>query len=219
MFLIFIILGGLFSLNFFINLIFRDAQHYSWKSILFSGLICCIYLIYMASPLISLIISTGLIDKISNYTIIPLYFFFHILITLIISIILILFLLLPKILLDEYSGMLSLLNPSTYLNLNLPRFISHFLHKINIYFNPIYSIDFSSINNKFILKSIFLVSYLISGISLLSPLTNHLISSGITANMSHFTKDCDLYKSVFLISLIPFILKYILNFENITKKD
>lgn len=89
--------------------------------------------------------------------------------------------------------------------------ISSVWNRINKAFNPLYNINIKIDPNRLI-KIMILVAYLLAGIILLSPMTCLYEKDLINiAGESYFNRDYELYKQVFITSLIPFILGYIIN--------
>lgn len=88
--------------------------------------------------------------------------------------------------------------------------LSIVLAKLNIYINPFRKMDKElNISGAKIIKSIILISYLISGIIILTYLTNYLEAEGGNLELSSFKRDYELYKTVFVTSLIPFTINYL----------
>lgn len=69
-------------------------------------------------------------------------------------------------------------------------------------------------DSKVTIKSIIIISYFFSGLILLSPLTNYALSTASHIVPEYFSKDYDLYKSVFVISLIPYSINFFLKSKN-----
>lgn len=84
--------------------------------------------------------------------------------------------------------------------------IFKFIHK-NL--DPFYTINFEKITITKFVKIIFILSYLISGVIVLSYCYNYFkLNNYIPEN---FNNDYEIYKSVFVVSLIPFTINYLTN--------
>lgn len=90
----------------------------------------------------------------------------------------------------------------------------HFFSFINRELNPFYTIDFKSINVIRFIKKIYIISYLIAGVLILSYFNNYLelsIANDESMTLRYFSKDYEIYKGIFVMSLIPFSINYLMN--------
>lgn len=179
----------------------------------------------------------------THYTIIPLYFNIHLILTFILYLILLIvpfILILLEIVLKglRYLILIFIVMIKDVLNIikykkELKKnfwFFSKYIYKgiYRIYafakkkLGPYNEITFKNINWIKFAKNLFVISYLISGLIVLSPLNNKVLNEipeeySKTNQYDIFKSDYDLYKEVFVITLIPFSLSYVFKKETTNK--
>lgn len=163
-------------------------------------------------------------EFINKYTIILLYFAMHLMLTCFIYVI---SMIIPFILIfldwilqslkslifgavSMIEGILKNTKDISKINIRIYRFYTFVKKKFGHY----NEISFKNINWIKFAKNLFIISYLISGLIVLSPLNNIMLNE--MPEKYYKTKihdivksDYELYKQVFVISLIPFSLRYI----------
>lgn len=192
-------------------------------------------------------------EIINRYSFIPLYLFFHILLWLVISFFIFLFaFIMYYIWLLLVEGVLLFIKKMCKEILlsfdeRLLYLSKRFIKFINKYINPFYSLRNYKLSITKSIKIWFILSYLLSGIILLSPITKYmkiLVQEELiklenkyqeawnrdyeylnevremqkSFSSEDFKNDYDLYKNVFIISLIPFSLSYIFKEVNYSEK-
>lgn len=192
-------------------------------------------------------------EIINRYSFIPLYLFFHILLWLVISFFIFLFaFIMYYIWLLLVEGVLLFIKKMCKEILlsfdeRLLYLSKRFIKFINKYINPFYSLRNYKLSITKSIKIWFILSYLVSGIILLSPITKYmkiLVQEELiklenkyqeawnrdyeylnevremqkSFSSEDFKNDYDLYKNVFIISLIPFSLSYIFKEVNYSEK-
>jgi hypothetical protein len=209
------ILGGLFTFKFFFMLFYEknylndDENSLKNSNKFFAGaFISSVYLLVLIFTLYKKV------DIVQLNSIIPLYIFFHLIIWIFSCFsIFTLFMFLPD-LLSIFSFILKPLHSFIEIIKEIKilyNCIIKIFNYINIYFNPFNCKgNFEKISHYRKIKLIFLISYFISGVIILSVYTNYLEANGLKTSLPSFTREYDLYKNVFVTSLIPFILNYIL---------
>lgn len=83
--------------------------------------------------------------------------------------------------------------------------------------DPFYTVDLKSINSIKLIKSLLLISYLIAGIIILVVFNRYIeldIASSAENFIGYFNKEYELYKGIFVVSLIPFTINYLTNKDN-----
>lgn len=242
-YLICLIVGLIFTIRFFIDLITNNIK--GNKLVTFARGACSVgftivVLLIIRSKAVELLQIEELINE---YSIIPLYLSFHIIICLFLCYIIF------SVAFITYYIYLGIINIIKSILITIKATIisddkrildsSGKLFKLlKKYINPFYELRDYEISITRIMKMCFIISYLISGILMLSPITRYVkdeakrelikIEEKYQDNNSEFddleeirkvnnllesedfTNDYELYKSVFVISLIPFSLNYML---------
>ena len=147
------------------------------------------------------------IDNITKYSAIPIYFFTHLLLCLLFIYIFSLWNIFISSVIKEIIGFTNIMFKPIY------RFFlkSMFFRKYIDPYNGISSHNTPYSTIRFI-KSILFACYLLSGIVVISPFYNWLIKSdGISTYLPVLKTDIEIYRSIFVVSLIPFFLNYIFN--------
>ncbi|MBU3109474.1 hypothetical protein [Clostridium gasigenes] len=227
------ILSALYTIKFFIELL-NERIHKDNERIIKKAFFSTFGLLLTLAFISDYILNKFYI--LSKYSIIPTYFIYHIFISCMICCCLWLVMLIiinvnetiykakKKLEMSIYT-----IRKDTGLLTKIKVFLRKKLTDINRTFNPMYTINFEEVNIIKIVKIIFIFSYLLSGIIMLSMATNYIdikskeirdgqvkVENQIDDN---FKRDYELYKSVFVVSLIPFSLNYILKREENSKKD
>ncbi len=141
-----LIFFGLFTFNFFIKVFFKNE-----KVSILSPLISSSYLLILFIQLIYI----G--DKFIQYTIIPGYLVFHLIICLFFSIIIFYGILISKIILNETSGAIK---PFKFLltmdaDVKIHEILYKLTNKVNKAFNPLYGVNLSEFDQSKMIKSFF----------------------------------------------------------------
>lgn len=183
------------------------------------------------------------LEFLNHYTIIPLYFNIHLILTFILYLILMvvpfLLIFLESILkvvrylilffIDLIKWLLEIIKYISGLK-TIIKFFNKFIYPI-IYkaytftqnkLGPYNEITFKNINWIKFAKNLFIISYLIAGLIVLSPLNNKISTEMLEEHYKSnqydiFKNDYDLYKEVFVITLIPFSLSYVFKKESNNK--
>lgn len=183
------------------------------------------------------------LEFLNHYTIIPLYFSIHLILTFILYLILMIvpfaLIFLEVILkivrylilffIDLIKAILEIIKYISGLKIIIKlfsKFIYPIMYKVYTFIKnklgPYNEITVRNINWIKFAKNLFIISYLIAGLFVLSPLNNK-ISTEMLEEYSNsnqydiFKNDYDLYKEVFVITLIPFSLSYIFKKESNNK--
>lgn len=203
--IIFITLITLYTLRFYnrlkYNVEFENKLDAS-ASLLISVLIILFVIISINKNI------SHLIGCCSKYSLIPFFMFMHICLCLFLAylISLIKVFIKPTHLLSQLVILLEV-------------FISHlkFLYKpfqVKKYLNPFYKIPCTkrNISTIYNIKSTIFICYLISGIIIISPLYNYLIGlSEMEEYLPIIKNDYEIYKSIFITSLIPYFINFFIN--------
>lgn len=207
-----LILISLFTLKFILSLLVEDKKQNKFIQLSFCTFISSFYLVFLSIKL------SEKIESMHLPTIIPLYLSIHITMLLTMSIISFYSIFLINLVFKQFTDVfISDFFLSTIVIIKDLFKKIHFFYKlclkfynfIDTFFNPFsYIKSISEINNYKIIKLFFLLSYLFSGIILLSPITNYF-DKYLVAEYTNFIRDYELYKTVFVTSLIPFTLTYI----------
>lgn len=212
------ILGALWTLKFFVDL-FEDVET---KFINIRGGISAVYMLivlyYLAQNLSEY-------DSLLKYSIVPTLLIFHLLLCCFLCTTIFYFSFLVK----AVWGSVSIVKFINYIFCELSSdrltytifdkvvykiedFIIRCLHNVNIMINPFYNIDKSRKRNSTrAIKMILIISYLISGMIILSPFINYINIKDSSLITESFKRDYELYKNVFVISLIPFSINFLIN--------
>lgn len=217
-----IIILSLFTLRFILSLFVEDKKQNNFFKLSFCTFVSAFYLFSL------LVILSQKIDSMHLPTLIPLYLSIHLIMLLIMSVVFFYIIFLIHLLfygtksnfiIDLFSTLIEI---SIRLIKKIPflyNLCAKILNFLNILFNPfLYFKNIGKINNYKLIKLFFLISYIISGLILLSPITNSY-EVMLTSEFSNFTRDYELYKTVFVTSLIPFTLTYLSNFKLKYKED
>lgn len=183
------------------------------------------------------------LEFLNHYTIIPLYFSIHLILTFILYLILMIVpfaLIFLEVMLkivrylilffiDLIKAILEIIKYISGLKIIIKlfsKFIYPIMYKVYTFIKnklgPYNEITVRNINWIKFAKNLFIISYLIAGLFVLSPLNNK-ISTEMLEEYSNsnqydiFKNDYDLYKEVFVITLIPFSLSYIFKKESNNK--
>lgn len=191
-------------------------------------------------------------EIINKYSFIPLYLFFHIVIWLTISLIILsvaFIIYYVYLIVFRFTSSLKTVFKEFLISIDekLLYLVKRFIEFINKYINPIYSLRNYKLSITKRIKIWFILTYLLSGIILLSPLTkymkiltqeelikvenkyekdgnsddkylNEVREIYESFSSEEFKNDYDLYKNIFIISLIPFSLSYIFKEVNNNEK-
>ncbi|MGG7160085.1 hypothetical protein [Clostridium baratii] len=212
-----IIVGILFTVTYFVRVIKEDkfSAKYAVGGALISG-------IFSFAFILSLIQILSRINDIDKYSIILVYFLAHLLLFSVICIFIAYFMIIIyEIYMFNKDGVITKIidimkNKFVIITKNYEK-IRLVVRKLNVFFNPFRKIGNGvNINLPKIMKAVMLISYLISGVILLSYFTNYIEINGGNFNSQIFKREYDLYKNVFVTSLIPFTINYI---KDLNKND
>lgn len=205
-----LLVGGLFTVTYFIRVINDDEINMKYG--IFGALISGGYIASAIYSIMSILVNVPWLDK---YSLILTYLLTHILIFSILFF-LIAYFSIGIYQLYSYSNVrrnLKCLNSFNAIILKCSK-TKEFLGQVNKYFNPLNKFkNKHKFNISKFIKLIMLISYLISGVFLLSYLTNIIELNGIDFEVPAFKRDYELYKTVFVTSLIPFTINYIKDFN------
>lgn len=209
-------IGALFTLTYFIRVICEDNMNIAYAVL--GGLVSGGYILMLVYKIMKLLIYVPSVDK---YSLIPTYLLIHIAIfAIIVFIISYLGILIYQIyinckenfIVNIFNDSIKVLKKVIYKHDGLTSII----RKINMILNPCRrSEDKFNINISRVIKLIMIISYLVSGIFLLSYFTNLMESRGVSFEIEALKRDYELYKTVFVTSLIPFTINYIKDFNKV----
>lgn len=212
------ILGALWTLKFFVDL-FEDVET---KFINIRGGISALYMLIVLSYLAQ---NLSEYDSLLKYSTVPTLLIFHLLLCCFLCTAIFYLSFLVKAVWQSVS-IVKFINyifcqlssdRLTYTIFNkvfykIEDFIIRCLHNVNIMINPFYNIDKSRKRNSTrVIKMILIISYLISGMIILSPFINYINIKDSSLITESFKRDYELYKNVFVISLIPFSINFLIN--------
>ncbi|GAB6167581.1 hypothetical protein JCM1393_00410 [Clostridium carnis] len=217
------ILAGLYTTKFFVE-VFNEKIELGNRYIFIKALISTTILMIALSLFNDFVLQKYSI--LTKYSIIPIYLVFHLIIACVLCCILWGILIIINKTNNNIKETQKVINTNKSKNerdINIPLltkskcFFINGINYINKHFNPLYTINLKEINVIRIIKIIFLLCYLLSGIIMLSYVSNYLdlkIIAHELEEISYFNRDYELYKSVFVISLIPFSINYIITRDN-----
>lgn len=211
-------LATLYFIRFFTKVIYdKDFTNNkdAFSSLLVSAIIC-IFLISFVFQHYSKFIDTTI-----KYSVIPIYFSIQILFCLLFIYIFSLGNLIIIFVIQQLSSFLFPFKTIYIFLLKSTIFRKYIKPFFNKYINPFYRIQFNknSYSTVYFIKSIIFTCYLLSGIVVISPVYNWIIQSkGVTTYLPILKSDIDIYKSIFVVSLIPFFLNYIFIKKSINAK-
>lgn len=204
------IIGGLFTLTYFIRIIMEDRITPTYGII--GGIISTIYLICILDFCMNKLSFLSWIEK---YTIIVTFFLAHIIIF---GTIFFMFFSFMMIIYEVYGfrndkdfrelkyALSTIFNKSFKEESKVKTVIK----QINNLINPFSKLaDNIKISLGKIIKTIMLISYIASGVIILSVVTNYLEIKGFDFSIASLKRDYELYKTVFVTSIIPFTINYV----------
>ncbi|MDU1937484.1 MAG: hypothetical protein E6726_14690 [Clostridium sp.] len=205
-----LIIGGLFTVTYFVRVIREEGV--SGKYGIYGGILVGIYLCFFIYKFMFKLSGVEFIDK---YSILLPYILSHLLIFGAMFFLITYLMMLPyemygliqdKFIIEAFGKVRSKVKGFLNRYNKTSRLIARLIFCINpfIIVSNRREIAFA----KFI-KTVILISYIISGIILLSVFTNHLENNGIDFNIGYLKREYELYKTVFVTSLIPFTINYI----------
>lgn len=219
-----LIILGLITLKFFIEL-FNEKINIDLNHILFKASISLIFTIITFGYIYDYFFEK--IEFITEYTIIPVYLIFHLLIECILCMGIIFILLIIIEIINGLRGSVTLIGDIIKGLLGdfikIRNFFYGILKYLNESINPLYTVDLKNINIIKSIKIIFVINYLVAGLVMISPMTNYINETMEesylnTSTYDNFKRDYELYKSVFIMSLIPFSINYIFKKEDYKNK-
>lgn len=205
-----LIIGGLFAATYLRRVI--GEENISPRYGILGGILVGAYFFL---SIYSLMFKLSGIEWIEKYSIIPVYIFMHLIIFGGLFFIFTYLMIVPYEMyyLSQDNIIRSLIEKlinKAIIFLNNHSKAEKFLKIINRIMNPFRKIgDSANINLAKWIKTLILISYLISGVILLSYFTNQMEANGAVLDAQSFKRDYELYKTVFVTSLIPFTINYI----------
>lgn len=214
------ILAGLYTIKFFVE-VFNEKIEMENRTIFIRAFISTLVLLMGLALFNDFVLKKYSI--LTKYSIIPIYLVFHLLIACILCCFLFGILIIINRTSDNIKETQKIIKKNKIENVfkfnisiltKSKRILIQSANYINRHFNPFYTINLKKINVIRTIKIIFLSCYLLSGIVMLSYLSNYVVNINKMEEINYFTRDYELYKSVFVISLIPFSINYIITRDN-----